>query len=94
MEKSDYVIVAGIILVLFGVSAYFAFHAEEQIIEAKWKTFAKEHNCTQLMETETITTYRQGVTVGPDGAMHPSLHTTVIPSKRAYTCDDGVTYWR
>lgn len=60
----------------------------------EWQEFVKEHNCKPLAKTETITTYQASASVGPDGAMHPSIRTTTIQGEQAFLCDDGVIYWR
>lgn len=90
----DKLFAIGAILVALAGSSAIYIHLDNTEKEKEWSTFVQVHNCKKVTEMEEIVTYQQGLTVGPDGAMHPSLHTTTIPSARAYVCDDGVTYWR
>lgn len=93
-STKDKLFVTGIIVFTFAcVLGLYAIASHQ---ESEWHRFVEKHNCKKVTDIESIVTYKQGLTVGPDGAMHPSLHTITIPSADAYVCDgdDGVTYWR
>lgn len=55
----------------------------------QWSDFAKEHHCklTQVANGEVNTGF--GITNG-----NLATVVTTSPRKKAYLCDDGITYWR
>lgn len=56
----------------------------------QWSDFAKEHHCklTQVDNGEVNTGF--GITANGNLA----TVVTTSPRKKAYLCDDGITYWR
>ena len=56
----------------------------------QWSDFAKEHHCklTQVANGEVNTGF--GMTT--NGNLATVI--TTSPRKKAYLCDDGITYWR
>ena len=65
--------------------------AEEQ---KRWDAFATEHKCKLIEHREGDVLVTTITTVNPNGGVSVLPMTTVTPDKRAYKCDDGVTYWR
>lgn len=56
----------------------------------QWSDFAKEHHCklTQVANGEVNTGF--GITTNGNLA----TVVTTSPRRKAYLCDDGITYWR
>lgn len=56
----------------------------------KWSRFAAEHDC-KLIEVRPGES-SSGVAVGADGKV--GVVSISTPERRAYKCNDNVTYWR
>lgn len=78
----------GAVVIALFVLWGFAINAEHK----QWQLFADEHSCkvTGHMTGDTVTTVAP--IVGGNGGVAVGISST--PSKTAYLCDDGVTYWR
>ena len=58
--------------------------------QKQWERFASVHDCKVVAKERSRTTTGYGI--APNGTY--GTVTTTIPSKTAWLCDDGVTYWR
>ena len=65
--------------------------AEEQ---KRWDAFAVEHKCKLVEHRKGDVLVTTATTVNPNGGVSVTPMTTMTPDKRAFLCDDGVTYWR
>jgi len=65
--------------------------AEEQ---KRWDAFAVEHKCKLVEHRKGDVLVTTAMTANPKGSVSVTPMTTVTPDKRAFLCDDGVTYWR
>ena len=80
--------VLAIVIVIMGMIALVI---AATIKDAKeWSRFAAEHDC-KLIEVRPGES-SSGVAVGADGKVGVISMST--PERRAYKCNDGVTYWR
>ena len=80
IEETWPLLVAILLTVLFGVFVlYNVMHEEE-----RWTKFAKEHDCKVTSERAGTVLYN---TTGNGGVI-------VVPSKKTWTCNNGVTYER
>lgn len=80
------------ILILTGLIAglliwFFSMSAKE---EARWRSWASEHNCVVIREEGPSTGFGTGIT--SDGKM--AFVPIFISGKTAYRCDDGKEYVR
>lgn len=62
--------------------------------QERWDRFARTHNCVlvEYVKGQTITSFSNAISSDGNVTIVPT--TTHIPDKRAFKCDDGVTYWR
>jgi hypothetical protein len=85
---SDGQVIAVLIAVAVAcIAMLFKFSLDES---RRWQKFAAAHECkiSQRMDGDTLTT----TTVSANGNVGVGIVTT--PSKTAWLCNDGVTYWR
>lgn len=73
MSKENVLFIMGMISLAIGGMAFLYWILEGKDGPPEWQKFVRDHNCVQVAEIESITTFKQGITVGPDGAMHPSF---------------------
>ena len=78
--------VAAFVLVVIAIALYAAYLEQKQ-----WDAFAAAHECklvevipASLMSTVSVDPSTGGTQIG----------TVSVPEKKAYKCNDGVTYWR
>ena len=60
----------------------------------EWAVFAKEQDCKVVQRIDPIVAYGTGVMVSPSGTASVITIPNVTPSKVAFLCNDGITYWR
>ena len=75
-----------LVVILCTVVVVATYYYEHQ----QWSDFAKEHHCklTQVANSEVNT----GFGITNNGNLATVV--TTSPRKKAYLCDDGITYWR
>ena len=78
-------------LVIALIAAVIVSSAEEK---KRWDAFALEHKCKLVEHRKGDVLVTTATTVNPNGGVSVTPMTTVTPDKRAFLCDDGVTYWR
>ena len=59
-----------------------------------WGKFSKENNCVIVGKNRGSVQTGLGHGVTMSGKVGVGVVTTISPSKTAWLCDDGVTYWR
>lgn len=80
----------GVIWCGFGFMLIFGLVNEAIQEQHKWDTFSAEHHCkiSQVMPGSTTPI------TGFDSNGNVTTAIASTPSRTAYLCDDGVTYWR
>lgn len=62
--------------------------------QKRWDAFAVEHKCKLVEHRNGDVLVTTATTFSQNGGVSVTPMTTVTPDKRAFLCDDGVTYWR
>jgi len=90
-DTTDYLFLGtiGSIIIAFIVVLYLAITSSIKEQKA-WNKFSVEQNCIKIGEMKADVSVGSGVTTSGNAG----IITVVNPSKTAYKCDDGVTYWR
>ncbi|CAN7522541.1 hypothetical protein LJR168_003746 [Pseudoxanthomonas sp. LjRoot168] len=97
MDK-DQVVLGGLSVLCVGlITGLFFLSGKNQ---DQWEAFAAEHNCKliehrkgDVLVTTAVTAIPPSKTI-PSGGVAATPIVATTPSKRAFKCDDGVTYWR
>ena len=79
-----------VVLVAMIPLTIYAMHEEAK----EWAAFAEAHDCKVVGRMSGTTSTGLGVGVMPNGQVGTVMTTSTTPSKTAYACNDGVTYWR
>ena len=91
MDKEQLVI-GGLIAGCIALIALVAVSSAEE--QKRWDAFAVEHKCKLVEHRKGDVLVTTATTVNPNGGVSVTPMTTMTPDKRAFLCDDGVTYWR
>ena len=91
MDKEQLVI-GGLIAGCIALIALVAVSSAEE--QKRWDAFAVEHKCKLVEHRKGDVLVTTATTVNPNGGVSVTQMTTMTPDKRAFLCDDGVTYWR
>ena len=62
--------------------------------EREWQVFSSAHNCKVITKERGHISTGVGYGMTVNGQFGTVVTTSSIPDKTAYSCDDGVTYWR
>ena len=91
MDKEQLVI-GGLIASCIALTALVVVSSAEE--QKRWDAFAVEHKCKLVERRKGDVLVTTATTVNPNGGVSVTPMTTMMPDKRAFLCDDGVTYWR
>lgn len=80
--------------VLLIAAIMFGFFKLIQAQRAEWETFKAQHECKRVGHMPAQVTPIIATGIGPNGQETTTTSTMVTPSKNAWACNDGVTYWR
>ena len=84
--------IGGVIVALIGLIALIVVSGVEE--QRQWDSFAVEHKCKMIEYRKGDVLTTTATTISPNGGVSVTPMTTVTPDKRAFACNDGVTYWR
>jgi len=76
-----------LVIALIPVAIYGSIQDQKQ-----WEAFKIEQNCEITQKMAGHASVGMMPIIGGQGGM--GMVTTVTPDKTAWTCDDGITYWR
>ena len=91
MDKEQ-LFIGGLIVSVIALAALVVVSSAEE--QKRWDAFAVEHKCKLVEHRKGDVLVTTATTVNPNGGVSVTPMTTVTPDKRAFLCDDGVTYWR
>ncbi len=62
--------------------------------QRQWEAFAQAHHCKVTQRMEAVSRTAVGPVVGANGQVSTAVTVSTDPAKVAFSCDDGITYWR
>ena len=89
---TEELVIGGLVAACIALIALVVVSSVEE--QKRWDAFAVEHKCKVVEYRKGDVLVTTATTINPNGGVSVTPMTTVTPDKRAFLCDDGVTYWR
>jgi len=81
-----------VVIVLVFIIPYYIYLTIQE--NRKWDLFSIENNCIAIEHIQGHSRTGAGVGITATGQVGTIMTTTSTPSKTAWKCEDGKTYWR
>lgn len=62
--------------------------------KAEWEKFAQEHHCVKVQIMKGSIMISVGPIISPKGEVSTTVLTSFADDKEAWSCNNGITYWR
>lgn len=92
MRIKEYLMPAGLILVIFGMLALLVNLKIES--DKRWAEFMRNHDCKVVEKREGEVAVSTGIVINANGTATPVVLNNSTPDSIGYLCNDGITYWR
>ncbi len=94
-DIEDILIPVFIVLLIIAVIVGVTWACVEDSKEQKaWGAFKIQHHCKITAYMDGSTSTASVPVVGSNGSVGVGVVTNTVPSKAAWLCDDGITYWK